>query len=158
MKFNEMINIEWDESTGLLITCEDLEFDTATNIVFPIKQGYMLMITPEEKKIYSDKVLNFKKELCLDAVENINEKVQSINRSDEIDLESWIKENKLKKIVTLSTPVGYVNDYINSKKNEMRDCSVELIKVFREYDMKFWNFANKGFFNFFQKAKTKLAN
>ena len=31
-------------------------------------------------------------------------------------------------------------------------------KVFREYDMKFWNFANKGFFNFFQKAKTKLAN
>ena len=69
-----MINIEWDESTGLLITCEDLEFDTATNIVFPIKQGYMLMITPEEKMIYSDRVLNFKKGLCLDVLENILDK------------------------------------------------------------------------------------
>ena len=40
----------------------------------------------------------------------------------------------------------------------MKDCSVEFVKIFREYDMKFWNFANKGFFNFFQKAKTKLDN
>ena len=118
----------------------------------------MLMITPEEKMIYSNKVLNFKKELCLDVVENINKKVQSVSRSDEIDLVSWIKENKLKKIVTLSTPVGYINDYLNGKKNEMKECSVEFVKIFREYDMKFWNFANKGFFNFFQKAKTKLTN
>ena len=108
--------------------------------------------------IYSDKVLNFKKELCLDAVENINKKVQSVNRSDEIDLVSWIKENKLKKVVTLSTPVGYINDYLNSKKNEMKECAVEFVKIFREYDMRFWNFANKGFFNFFQKAKTKLTD
>ena len=79
-----------------------------------------------------------------------------MSRSDEIDLVSWIKDNKLKKIVTLSTPVGYVNDYIYDKKNEMKDCSVEFIKIFREYDMKFWNFANKGFFNFFQKLKLNL--
>ena len=80
-----------------------------------------------------------------------------MSRSDEIDLVSWIQENKLKKIVTLSTPVGYINDYLNGKKNEMKDYSVEFVKIFREYDMKFWNFANKGFFNFFQKAKTKIA-
>lgn len=158
MKFNEMINIEWDENTGLLITCEDLEFDTATDIAFPIKQAYILSITPEEKTIYSDRVLNFKKELCLDVVENINKKVHSVSRSDEIDLVSWIKENKLKKIVTLSTPIGYINDYLNGKKNEMRECPVEFVKIFREYDMRFWNFASKGFFNFFQKAKTKLTN
>ena len=40
----------------------------------------MLVITPEEKMIYSNSVLNFKKELCLDAVENINKKVQSVSR------------------------------------------------------------------------------
>jgi deoxyribodipyrimidine photo-lyase len=158
MKFNEMINIEWDENTGLLITCEDLDLETATDIVFPVQHAYMLVATPEENGVYSNSVLNFKKELCLDVVNNINKKIHSVSNSDEIDLVSWIQENKLKKIVTLSTPVGYINDYINGKKNEMKDYSVEFVKVFREYDMKFWNFANKGFFNFFQKAKTKLAN
>ena len=48
MKFNEMINIEWDENTGLLITCEDLDLETATDIVFPVQHAYMLVITPEE--------------------------------------------------------------------------------------------------------------
>ena len=38
----------------------------------------------------------------------------------------------------------------------MKECAVEFVKIFREYDMKFWNFANKGFFNFYQKAKAKL--
>ena len=57
------------------------------------------MITPEEKTIYSDRVLNFKKELCLDVVENINKKINSVSRSDEIDLVSWIQENKIKKIL-----------------------------------------------------------
>lgn len=158
MKFNEMIDIEWDENTGLLITCEDLDLETATDIVFPVQHAYMLVATPEENGVYSNSVLNFKKELCLDVVNNINKKIHSVSNSDEIDLVSWIQENKLKKIVTLSTPVGYINDYLNGKKNEMKDYSVEFVKIFREYDMKFWNFANKGFFNFFQKAKTKLAN
>ncbi|GIS46649.1 MAG: hypothetical protein Ct9H90mP18_09810 [Gammaproteobacteria bacterium] len=58
-------------------------------------------------------------------------KIHSLSRSDEIDLVSWIKENKLKKIITLSTPVGYINDYLNSKKYEMKDCSFEFVKIFR---------------------------
>ena len=72
MKFNEMINIEWDENTGLLITCEDLDLETTTDIVFPVQHAYMLLNTPEENGVYSDSILNFKKELCLDVVNNLS--------------------------------------------------------------------------------------
>ena len=65
MKFNEMINIEWDENTGLLITCEDLDLGTATDIVFPVQHAYMLLNTPEENGVYSDSILNFKKNYVL---------------------------------------------------------------------------------------------
>ena len=56
----------------------------------------------------------------------------------------------------MATPTGYINDYLLNVKNELRDNGIDFIKVFRDYDMKYWNYASKGFFNFFQKARKTL--
>ena len=156
MKFNEMIDIKWDNKTGLLITCEDLDLDSAKDIIFPIKNVYLLVCTPEEREIYSEPVLNFKRNIINDTADIIKNNISHLCTSSEIDLISWATENNLKRIVTLSTPIGYINDYITKNKTELRNFSIDLTKIFREYDMKFWNFASKGFFNFYQKAKDRL--
>ena len=121
MKFNEMINIEWNDQTGILITSEDLDLTSVTEIIFPVKHAYLLIATPEEKALYSDSVLSFKKEICMDVIDNIDNKISSVSISENIDLVTWIKENNIKTVVTLSTPVGYVNDYINENKSEMKN-------------------------------------
>ena len=54
--------------------------------------------------------------------------------------------------MTLATPTGYINDYLANIRNDLKGNSIEFVKIFRDYDMTYWNYASKGFFNFFQKA------
>lgn len=154
-KFREYSETQSDESIGLLVTSEDLDLESCQKIPIP-DIIYILPYSQEESEVYSDKVKQFKKSLCDDACERLFSNKHRITSTESCSIVQWAMENKLKKIVTLATPTGYLNDYLLSIKNELSDNGVEFIKVFRDYDMKYWNYASKGFFNFFQKAKKTL--
>ena len=139
----------------MLVTSEDLDLESCQKIPTP-DIIYILPYSQEESEVYSDKVKQFKKSLCDDACERLFSNKHRIASTESCSIIQWAMENKLKKIVTLATPTGYLNDYLLSIKNELSDNGVEFIKVFRDYDMKYWNYASKGFFNFFQKAKKTL--
>ena len=150
-KFTEYSDTQSDEIVGLIVTSEDLDLETCQKLSIP-NFVYILPYSPEESEIYSDKVKHFKQSLCDDVCTRLFSNEQSLTTDKSCSIIQWAKENKLGKIVTLATPTGYINDYLLGIKNELRDNGIEFIKVFRDYDMKYWNYASKGFFNFFQKA------
>ena len=150
-KFTEYSDTQSDEIVGLIVTSEDLDLETCQKLSIP-NFVYILPYSPEESGIYSDKVKHFKQSLCDDVCTRLFSNEQSLTTDKSCSIIQWAKENKLGKIVTLATPTGYINDYLLGIKNELRDNGIEFIKVFRDYDMKYWNYASKGFFNFFQKA------
>ena len=154
-KFTEYSETDPAESIGLIVTPEDLDIETCqkipkTNFV------YMFPYSQEESIIYSDKVKHFKQSLCNDTCERLFSSGYNATTDNSFPIIEWALQNKLKKVVTLATPTGYVNDYFQSIKHELSDNGIEFIKIFRDYDMKYWNYASKGFFNFFQKAKKTL--
>ena len=63
---------------------------------------------------------------------------------------------KHKKYCNLACPCGHVRDFINILKNELKKESINIIKIYRDYDMKYWNLASGSFFNFFKKAVKKI--
>ena len=150
-KFTEYSDTQPDEIVGLIVTSEDLDLETCQKLSIP-NFVYILPYSQEESMIYSDKVKNFKQSLCDDVCTRLFSNEQSLTTDKSCSIIKWAKENKLEKIVTLATPTGYINDYLLGIKKELRDNGIEFIKVFRDYDMKYWNYASKGFFNFFQKA------
>ena len=150
-KFTEYSDTQPDEIVGLIVTSEDLDLETCQKLSIP-NFVYILPYSQEESMIYSDKVKNFKQSLCDDVCTRLFSNEQSLTTDKSCSIIKWAKENKLEKIVTLATPTGYINDYLLGIKKELRDNGIEFIKVFRDYDMKYWNYASKGFFNFFQNA------
>tara|TARA_Y100000768_G_C23961977_1_gene675876 strand:- start:87 stop:1241 length:1155 start_codon:yes stop_codon:yes gene_type:complete len=150
-KFTEYSDTQPDEIVGLIVTSEDLDLETCQKLSIP-NFVYILPYSQEESMIYSDKVKNFKQSLCDDVCTRLFSNEQSLTTDKSCSIIKWAKENKLEKIVTLATPTGYINDYLLGIKKELRENGIEFIKVFRDYDMKYWNYASKGFFNFFQKA------
>ena len=154
-KFTEYSETQPSESLGLLVTPEDLDLESCKKM--PISDFvYILPYSREESDIYSDKVKQFKESICADARTRLFSSRHKITNYDSCSIAQWAKENKLKKIVTLATPTGYINDYLSSVKKDLKDDGIDFIKVFRDYDMKYWNYAAKGFFNFFQKVKKTL--
>jgi hypothetical protein len=45
---------------------------------------------------------------------------------------------------------------MNFLKTKLKKESIEIIKLYRDYDMKYWNLASGSFFNFFNKAAKKI--
>ena len=68
----------------------------------------------------------------------------------------WAQQKNIKNIITLACPCGHVRDFINILKNELKKESINIIKIYRDYDMKYWNLASGSFFNFFKKAIKKI--
>ena len=49
-----------------------------------------------------------------------------------------------------------MNDFINNLKIELDKKDIKFIKLYRDYDMKYWNLASASFFNFFKKAAINI--
>tara|TARA_B100001778_G_scaffold232430_1_gene193534 strand:- start:56 stop:1249 length:1194 start_codon:yes stop_codon:yes gene_type:complete len=160
IKFHEGREFNWDES-GLLVTTEDIDVLSCNRIDFPIQYGYILSLTNMEIANYSDNVSSFKRDICTSSqkllsqhIENIEMQSTDIDQIEQITL--WAKRNNIKNIVTLACPCGHTRDFINILKKELKKESIEIIKLYRDYDMKYWNLASGSFFNFFKKAVKKI--
>ena len=160
IKFHEVSEFDWDES-GLLVTTEDIDVLSSNRIDFPVQYGYILALTNTEMASYSDNVSNFKRDVCMSSKNSLSQHIKNIEMqsadSDQIkQITAWAKQNNIKNIVTLACPCGHTRDFINLLKNELKKESIEIIKLYRDYDMKYWNLASGSFFNFFKKAIKKI--
>ena len=160
IKFHETREFAWDQS-GLLITTEDLHVLSSDRINFPIKNAYVLALTATEKTNYSKNVSKFKHDISLSNMKLLSQHVSDIQMQsmdlDQIEqIVTWAKQNNIKNIVTLACPCGHVRDFINVLKTKLKKESIEIIKLYRDYDMKYWNLASGSFFNFFNKAIKKI--
>ena len=129
--------------------------------MFPIKNAYILALSDVEEKEYSENVSVFKrkiaesnKNLLSESITNIE--IQSVGVNQIKQITNWAKQNQMKNIITLACPCGHMRDFINLLKKELKKESIEIIKLYRDYDMKYWNLASGSFFNFFKKASKKI--
>ncbi len=160
IKFHENRGFNWDES-GLLITTEDIDVLSSNRIDFPIQYGYILSLTNTEVASYSNNVSSFKRDICASSQNLLSQHIKNIEmQSADIDqieqITVWAKRSNIKNIVTLACPCGHTRDFINILKKELKKESIEIIKLYRDYDIKYWNLASGGFFNFFKKAVKKI--
>ena len=150
-KYTEFSEVSSAKNIGLLITSEDLDIDSCQQIKIP-KHIYLMPYSQQESAIYSDNVKKFKDSLCDDVCKRLLSSDTTLTRSSSSSILEWAKENQIDHIITLATPTGYINDHLMQIKKELTANSINFIKIFRDYDMTYWNYASKGFFNFFQKA------
>ena len=160
IKFHEASEFDWGQS-GLLVTSEDMHVLSSNRINFPLQNAYILSLTDTEKASYSENVSNFKQAISLSNKELLSTHIQDIEMQsmdlDQIEqIISWAKQKNIKNIITLACPCGHVRDFINILKNELKKESINIIKIYRDYDMKYWNLASGSFFNFFKKAIQKI--
>ena len=150
-KFTEYNDDDSNKITGLVITCEDLDIASCDKIKLH-NFIYLLPLSDEESVLYSRKVKQFKNNLCDDVSSRLSSSTNNLITHQSSSILEWANKHNVERVITLATPSGYINDHLMNIKNDLQTNSIELIKVFREYDMKYWNYASKGFFNFFQKA------
>ncbi len=160
IKFHEASEFDWGQS-GLLVTSEDMHVLSSNRINFPLQNAYILSLTDTEKASYSENVSNFKQAISLSNKELLSAHIQDIEMQsmdlDQIEqIISWAQQKNIKNIITLACPCGHVRDFINILKNELKKESINIIKIYRDYDMKYWNLASGSFFNFFKKAVKKI--
>jgi len=143
------------------MTSEDIDILSCSKIPFPINNAYVLPLCEEEYSVYADNVISFKENSLLNYSKLISESIRSIevnsSHNNQIELIcSWAQNNKIAEVVCLATPRGYMNDFINNLKIELGKKDIKFIKLYRDYDMKYWNLASASFFNFFKKAIQKI--
>ena len=160
VKYNESKIVDWSKA-GLLMTCEDIDVLSCSKIPFPINNAYALPLCEEEYSVYADNVISFKENSLSNYSKLLSESIKSIevNSSHDNQIElicSWAQNNKITEVVCLATPRGYMNDFINNLKIELDKKDIKFIKLYRDYDMKYWNLASASFFNFFKKAIQKI--
>tara|TARA_B100000965_G_C19563440_1_gene745680 strand:- start:1077 stop:1826 length:750 start_codon:yes stop_codon:yes gene_type:complete len=160
IKFHTSEEFDWTNS-GLLITTEDMDVLSCDKIEVPIKDAYILALTDIEEKKYSKSVSMFKYALAESTQNalsaNIKDiQIQSVGTNQISQIIDWAKQNEMKNIVTLACPCGHVRDFINILKKDLNKESINIIKLYRDYDMKYWNLASGSFFNFFKKAIRKI--
>ena len=105
----------------------------------PIQHAYILALTDVEKNRYSENVSIFKRKISESTQSYLSNKIENIEiQSTEIDqitqIIDWAKRNGIKNIVTLACPCGYVRDFVNLLKKELSKESIEIIKIYRDYD------------------------
>ena len=154
-KFTEYNDSDSNKITGVVITSEDLDITSCSKIKLP-DFIYLLPFTKEESVLYSENVKQFKIKLCDDMSSGLSSSTINLTTHESSSILEWATKHKIERIITLATPSGYINDHLMSIKNDLKANSIELVKVFRDYDMQYWNYASKGFFNFFQKAIKKI--
>ena len=135
---NGFINANLSNNQDLLIFENNLSFEQSDFIGQSFKNLYFVFNENETRQLKLDeKVIDFKKSLITDQIENLKNKSLNCKMINIKDLKD-MKEN----LLALYPSVGENLDYINS--NNLRNINF----LYRKIDQFSWKYCNKGFFNF----------
>ena len=135
---NDFINANLSNNQDLLIFENNLSFELSDFKDQSFKNLYFVFNENETRQIKLDeKVIDFKKSLINDQIENLNSKSLNCEMIGIQDLKD-IKEN----LLALYPSVGENLDYLSS--NNIKNISF----LYRKIDQYSWRYCNKGFFNF----------
>ena len=135
---NNFINTNLSNSRDLLIFENNLSFEQSNFNYQSFKNIYFVFKGNDTRQIQLDeKVLNFKKSLINNQIENLKNKSFNCKIINIQDLKN-IKEN----LLALYPSVGENLDFINL--NNLKNISF----LYRKIDQFSWKYCNKGFFNF----------
>ena len=135
---NDFINANLSNNQDLLIFENHLSFEKSDFKDHSFKNLYFVFNENETRQIKLDeKVIDFKKSLITDQIENLKNKSLNCKMINIKDLKD-MKEN----LFALYPSVGENLDYINS--NNFKNINF----LYRKIDQYSWKYCNKGFFNF----------
>ena len=135
---NDFINANLSNNQDLLIFENNLSFEQSDFKDQSFKNLYFVFNENETRQIKLDeKVIDFKKSLITDQIENLKNKSLNCKMINIKDLKD-MKEN----LLALYPSVGENLDYINS--NNLKNINF----LYRKIDQYSWKYCNKGFFNF----------
>jgi len=135
---NDFINANLSNGQDLLIFENNLSFEQTDFKDQFFKNIYFVFNGNETRQIKLDeKVLNFKRSLINNQIENFKNKSSNCKMINVQDLKD-MKEN----LLALYPCVGENLDFINS--NNLKNISF----LYRKIDQFSWKYSNKGFFNF----------
>ena len=135
---NDFINANLSNNQDLLIFENHLSFEKSDFKDHSVKNLYFVFNENETRQIKLDeKVIDFKKSLITDQIENLKNKSLNCKMINIKDLKD-MKEN----LFALYPSVGENLDYINS--NNFKNINF----LYRKIDQYSWKYCNKGFFNF----------
>ena len=135
---NDFINANLSNNQDLLIFENHLSFEKSDFKDHSFKNLYFVFNENETRQIKLDEeVIDFKKSLITDQIENLKNKSLNCKMINIKDLKD-MKEN----LFALYPSVGENLDYINS--NNFKNINF----LYRKIDQYSWKYCNKGFFNF----------
>jgi hypothetical protein len=120
-------------------------FDNETNFKFfsldKYKKIYCILLSPEERKVaLSNKVLEYKKKLIKNQIEESNSNIEFVDGKKFTDL-----SNSVKDFDAIYPCVGENMSFI---KRIINTNDLKINYLVREEDKFCWQFSNKGYFNF----------
>jgi len=135
---NDFLNTKLSNDQDLLIFENNISFDRSEFKDQSFKNIYFVLSGNETRQIKLDeKVINFKKSLINDQLENFKNKSLNCKIINIEDL-----KNMKKNLLALYPSVGENLDFI--KLNNLKNISF----LYRKIDHYSWKYCNKGFFNF----------
>ena len=135
---NDFINANLSNNQDLLIFENHLSFEKSDFKNQSFKNLYFVFNENKTRQIKLDeKVIDFKKSLITNQIENLKNKSLNCKMINIKDLKD-MKEN----LLALYPSVGENLDYINS--NNLKNINF----LYRKIDQYTWKYCNKGFFNF----------
>ena len=135
---NDFLNTKLSNDQDLLIFENNISFDRSEFKDQSFKNIYFVFSGNETRQIKLDeKVINFKKSLINDQLENFKNKSLNCKIINIEDL-----KNMKKNLLALYPSVGENLDFI--KLNNLKNISF----LYRKIDHYSWKYCNKGFFNF----------
>ena len=135
---------------GYIVIEDDLSFEN-------VKKNYPVLIQSESYnplnqsnhvKLFSDDALKQAIKYCKG---NISSNVTTFSWQNPSSIKKWILDNKINELEIIAPTIGKYEILIPSTLNKF---DVKLSYYFHEWDLSFWQYADKGFF----KLKKKIKN
>ena len=135
---------------GYIVIEEDLSFENVkkNHPVLIQSESYNTLNQSNNVKLLSDEALRQAIEYCKN---NISSKVTTFNWQNSSTIEKWILENSVNEIEIIAPTIGKYEKLIPSIFNKL---DVKLFYYYHDWDLSFWEHADKGFF----KLKKKIKN
>ena len=135
---------------GYIVIEEDLSFENVkkNHPVLIQSESYNTFNQSNNVKLLSDEALKQAIEYCEN---NISSKVTTFNWQNPSTIEKWILENSINEIEIIAPTIGKYEKLIPSTFNQL---DVKIFYYYHDWDISFWEHADKGFF----KLKKKIKN
>ena len=135
---------------GYIVIEEDLSFENVkkNHPVLIQSESYNTLNQSNNVKLLSDEALRQAVEYCKN---NISINVTTFNWQNPSTIEKWILENSVNEIEIIAPTIGKYEKLIPSTFSNL---DVKLFYYYHDWDLSFWEYADKGFF----KLKKKIKN